>query len=344
MPDYKSPLGILDYLVPDSLEKEVITGFATDRDRSYGDFKPNIDAANQEGWSNITTLLGNMAIPQAMPKQTNKQMIDAAILRGSLELMKPRQPGENLASSLQRSIKAAGGPSQDFAARAKQLRDMADIRKYEDELRKPEDVEDIEYSLEQQDRDMHIASAFGLGDSSVEAFASPLRQLGIESHKSGRIGKSEYASMRAELLKVSASEIAGRPAKYYFQLSESELPIGIGNPEGESVTSNLDARDKFITLRLRLESGIDKMKKDLATVTRPIMKEKLQSSIKRFDLLRRRLGVVDIGFGKEFGENSPGIDKSSVSTIRTDTDRLSDPSSETYDEAYNINKNDFMNQ
>ena len=28
MPDYKSPLGLLDYLVPDSLEKEVITGFA----------------------------------------------------------------------------------------------------------------------------------------------------------------------------------------------------------------------------------------------------------------------------------------------------------------------------
>jgi hypothetical protein len=38
--------------------------------------------------------------------QDNKQLINAAILRGSLELLKPRQPGENLASQLGRGLQA----------------------------------------------------------------------------------------------------------------------------------------------------------------------------------------------------------------------------------------------
>ena len=38
--------------------------------------------------------------------QDNKQLINAAILRGSLELLKPKQPGENLASQLGRGLEA----------------------------------------------------------------------------------------------------------------------------------------------------------------------------------------------------------------------------------------------
>jgi len=38
--------------------------------------------------------------------QDNKQLINAAILRGSLELLKPRQAGENLASQLGRGLEA----------------------------------------------------------------------------------------------------------------------------------------------------------------------------------------------------------------------------------------------
>tara|TARA_R100000388_G_scaffold80_2_gene149 strand:+ start:772 stop:1383 length:612 start_codon:yes stop_codon:yes gene_type:complete len=53
-------------------------------------------------------LLGNLVFPQLMNTQpTNKQLIDAAILRGSLELLKPRQPGENLASQASRGLQAA---------------------------------------------------------------------------------------------------------------------------------------------------------------------------------------------------------------------------------------------
>lgn len=52
-------------------------------------------------------LLGNMVFPQLVNQNvTNKQLIDAAILRGSLEFLKPRQAGENLASQASRALEA----------------------------------------------------------------------------------------------------------------------------------------------------------------------------------------------------------------------------------------------
>ena len=53
------------------------------------------------------SLLGNLVFPQLVNQNvTNKQLIDAAILRGSLELLKPRQPGENIASQAGRALQA----------------------------------------------------------------------------------------------------------------------------------------------------------------------------------------------------------------------------------------------
>lgn len=64
----------------------------------------------------LETLLGNVVMPQQMSvAPTNKQMIDAAILRGSLELLKPRQPNENFASQASRALEAAGQPAKTLA-------------------------------------------------------------------------------------------------------------------------------------------------------------------------------------------------------------------------------------
>ena len=49
--------------------------------------------------------------------QNNKQLIDAAILRGSLELLKPRQAGENFASQLGRGLEAASKLGADIEKR-----------------------------------------------------------------------------------------------------------------------------------------------------------------------------------------------------------------------------------
>ena len=54
------------------------------------------DADSKTGLTGVETLLGNVVLPgQLNFNPSNKQLIDEAILRGSLELLKPRQAGEN---------------------------------------------------------------------------------------------------------------------------------------------------------------------------------------------------------------------------------------------------------
>jgi hypothetical protein len=74
------------------------------------------DPDPKTGLTDIETLLGNVVMPGQMSvAPTNKQMIDAAILRGSLELLKPRQPNENFASQASRALEAAGQPAKTLA-------------------------------------------------------------------------------------------------------------------------------------------------------------------------------------------------------------------------------------
>lgn len=95
-------------------------------------FDPN----PKTGLTGLETLLGNVVMPQQMSvAPTNKQMIDAAILRGSLELLKPRQPNENFASQASRALTAAGQPAKTLtdaqaaaaAARAKGMRPQVSV-------------------------------------------------------------------------------------------------------------------------------------------------------------------------------------------------------------------------
>jgi len=81
----------------------------------YGNFTPKIDPNNPKGLSNLETLLGYATAPQHFKAPTNRQMIDASILRAGLELMKPNQPGENTASALLRALDQAGQPAKTLA-------------------------------------------------------------------------------------------------------------------------------------------------------------------------------------------------------------------------------------
>ena len=62
---------------------------------------------DEEKLTGFRGLLGNLVFPGLSGQPTNKQLIDAAILRGSLELLKPRQPNENFASQASRALTAA---------------------------------------------------------------------------------------------------------------------------------------------------------------------------------------------------------------------------------------------
>ena len=128
--DYKSPLskipytqGLLDYLVPDQIEKNMLTALAREGEKqnTYGGFTPKVEANTPQGLSNIETLLGNAYMPQVMnygagKGPSNKQMIDAAILRAGLELGKGRLPGENFGVALNRGMEAFGAPAKTLAA------------------------------------------------------------------------------------------------------------------------------------------------------------------------------------------------------------------------------------
>lgn len=125
--DFKSPLGLLDYLVPDQIEKMAISGFAQNPNPVnkqgnplYGGFTPDVDPNNPTGLSNIQTLLGNAYFPQALnygagKGPSNKQMIDAAILRAGLEGGKGRLPGENFGAAFNRSMNAMSIPAKTLA-------------------------------------------------------------------------------------------------------------------------------------------------------------------------------------------------------------------------------------
>ena len=75
------------------------------------------DADSKTGLTGVETLLGNVVLPgQLNFNPSNKQLIDAAILRGSLEVLKPRQAGENFASQAARALDAATEPGKLKAA------------------------------------------------------------------------------------------------------------------------------------------------------------------------------------------------------------------------------------
>lgn len=61
---------------------------------------PNVD--NTE----ITPRFEQVLFPGISGQATNKELINAAILRGSLELLKPKQAGENFASQASRALEA----------------------------------------------------------------------------------------------------------------------------------------------------------------------------------------------------------------------------------------------
>jgi len=290
------------------------------------------DQDPKTGLTGLETLLGNVVMPgQIGGKPTNKQMIDAAILRGSLELLKPRQAGENFASQAGRALTAASevanqtGNAEQIDLRLKQLELEEKLEGRIEETARKEgltDFPEIGYSKEQQKVDEKIANAFGVADTLKEVYGEPLRYFNIDAHPEGKIGKVGYGALRPLLLRYAAGQVAGRPAVYYFQLSESELPT-----EGEG---NLKAQQKFQEIGRKFSEGIDKLKKEYALAERPVTRERLLREISQAELIEKRVKVINRGFNLE-NDREFGIDPSETTEM-----------SDTVDEGYGITKKEFM--
>ena len=266
----------------------------------------------------VRGLLGNLIIPGSAGNLSNRDLINAAIFRSSLELLKPRQPGENIASQLGRGLQAGAETATslqgdvDSMLKKIQLREKLEERA-ETEKRKSgkTDFPEIGYSRTQQDIDENISSAFGLADSLKESYAEPLRYFNIETHESGRKGKIGYAALRPLLLRYAAGQVAGRPAVYYFQLSESELPVA-----GEG---NLKAQQKFQEIGRKFSEGISKLKEEYAMAERPVTRERLLREIAQAELIEKRVKVINRGFNLE-NDLEFGIDPSETTEMSEDID------------------------
>ena len=278
----------------------------------------------------VKGLLGNLIIPGSAGNLSNKDLINAAILRGSLELLKPKQPGENLASQFGRGLTAASETATslqgdvDSMLKKIQLQEKLEERVETQERKSGQtDFPEIGYSKEQQKVDENIASAFGLADGAKELIADPLRYLNIDLHPSGKIGKVGYAALRPLLLRYAAGQVAGRPAVYYFQLSESELPV-----QGEG---NLKAQQKFQEIGRKFSEGISKLKEEYAMAERPVTRERLLREIAQAELIEKRVSVINRGFNLE-NDLEFGIDPSETTEM-----------SEDIDTGYGIPRDEFLN-
>jgi hypothetical protein len=270
----------------------------------------------------VKGLLGNLIIPGSAGNLSNKDLINAAILRGSLELLKPKQPGENLASQFGRGLTAASETATSLQGDVDSMLKKIELEEKLTERQQAKvrkegqtDFPQIEYSRDQQDIDKNIASAFGLADSAKELYASQFRKVGVEFHEEGRKGKVGYGAMRPLLLRYAAGQVAGRPAVYYFQLSEQELPV-----QGED---NLTARQKFQELERKFSDGISALKKEYAQAERPIRREKLMQEIKQAEYIKRRLSVVDYGFRLE-NDTETGVDSRATTELSDEVDTIYD--------------------
>jgi len=212
---------------------------------------------DEEKLTGFRGLLGNLVLPGLSGQPTNKQLIDAAILRGSLELAKPRQPGENFASQIGRSLQAGtqfiDSLKPDLDQQIKQL-EFEQLRKQVEGQEEPTKRTVTERNLE---RDALADQAFGFGDYTTEVLGGVGRFFGQDITPETTMSIRNIEGLNRDLLKGAASEVSGRPSVYYLQLSRDELP------EPGFTSTDADALRKYETLQERYRGQLAKNRQAL---------------------------------------------------------------------------------
>ena len=167
---------------------------------SNEDIKKDTDTINKT--SNIFgDTIANALFPYGAIAQgkmpSSKDMINAAILRGSLELLKPRQPGENLASQASRALEAGIKPAATLADYQLQ---MAKIKA----AGQDDYVQTVKLLSDQFDKDLAtISKSVGfIGDFKTEEGALVRNRITDEANRlAGTIGAKSALERQKELLR-----------------------------------------------------------------------------------------------------------------------------------------------
>ena len=210
------------------------------------------------GNEGLKGLLGNLIMPQTINEQvTNKQLIDAAILRGSLELLKSRQAGENFASQFGRGLSAASQFGESMRPNLDQQMKALQVEQLRRQLQGKEEVIERPVTDRNLDRDALADQAFGFGDAAIEAIGGIGRFFGADPTPKTTMAIRNIEGLNRDLLKGAASEVTGRPSVYYLELSRDELP------EPGFASTDADALRKYETLQERFRGQLSKNKQAL---------------------------------------------------------------------------------
>jgi hypothetical protein len=207
---------------------------------------------NNQNLTGFQGLFGNIVIPGATGTPSNKQIIDAAILRTSLELLKPRQPGENFASQLGRGITAATEFGESIAPDLDQQIKALELEKLRKEVEGRDEPIERTVTDRNIERDALADQAFGFGDYTTEVLGGVGRFFGQDITPETTMAIRNIQGLNRDLLKGAASEVSGRPSVYYLELSRDELP------EPGFTSTDADALRKYETLQERYRGQLDK--------------------------------------------------------------------------------------
>lgn len=202
-------------------------------------------------------LLGNLIVPGLGATPTRKQLIDAAILRGSLELLKPKQPGQSTANVFANALTAAGETAKSFQPDLDQQMKALEVEQLRRELEGKEEVIERPVTDRNLDRDALADQAFGFGDAATEAIGGIGRFFGADPTPETTMAIRNIEGLNRDLLKGAASEVTGRPSVYYLELSRDELP------EPGFTSTDADALRKYETLQERFRGQLSKNKQAL---------------------------------------------------------------------------------
>lgn len=283
-------------------------------------------------------LLGNLMIPGSAGNFSNKDLINAAILRGSLELLKPRQPGENLASQLGRGLQAgtetakllqtSGTEKIDEMLKKIELQEKFDVLK-ERKVREAGAFKfpEIEYTKDQEDADLNLHNAFNVVDIAGAGISELGGQVGADVFAEQRQARATFERLRNDLLTFKAQSVTGRPSVYYFQLSETEVPkYGV---------SDFTAREKYREIRDKYASDVQALKDEYKLAEREIDRARIRNNIKNAEYIIKRLDTIDYGFAKDMGEPLTGV----KDNIYSGTGNTPD-----YDESLDMSADEFLGQ